>query len=134
MSAFTQLAAELGFLRLSGYRIALERAGLRTKIKVVNPATGAIAATIPEKHPGRLLGGGTSAATLLATIRGLPPAGAPPDLRNPEQLRQMFLTMALRDDSVGGAEAAELADRALTIAAADSTLDPARALEAAKAT
>jgi hypothetical protein len=132
MSAFTQLAAELGFLRLSGYRIVLERAGLRTKVKVVNPGTGAIAATIPEKHPGRLLGGGASAATLLATVRGLPPAAPPPDLRNPEQLRQMFLTMALRDDSVGGAEAAELADRALTIAAADTTLDPARALEAAK--
>jgi len=132
MAAFTQLAAELGYLRLSGYRIALERAGMRTKIKVVNPATGGVVATIPEKHPGRLLGGGASAATLLASVRGLPPAGAPPDLRNPEQLRQMLLTMALRDETLGGAQAADLADRALTIAAADSSLDPARALEAAK--
>ena len=50
---FTQLAAQLGYLRLSGYRLALERHGLRSKINVVNPATGGIAATIPEKHPGR---------------------------------------------------------------------------------
>src|SRR6516162_1082792 len=28
MVAFTQLAAQLGFLRLSGYRLALQRAGL----------------------------------------------------------------------------------------------------------
>src|ERR1700729_1962069 len=53
---FTQLAAQLGYLRLSGYRLALERAGLRSKINLVNPATGAIAASIPDKHPGRLLG------------------------------------------------------------------------------
>src|SRR5437588_6914705 len=45
--AFTQLAAQLGYLRLSGYRLALERAGLRSRISVVNPATGAIAVTIP---------------------------------------------------------------------------------------
>src|SRR5436305_638574 len=53
-AAFTQLAAQLGYLRLSGYRLAMERAGLRSKISVVNPATGAVVATIPEKHPGRL--------------------------------------------------------------------------------
>src|SRR3984885_5652680 len=41
-SAFTQLAAQLGYLRLSGYRLALERAGLRSKVRLVNPATGAI--------------------------------------------------------------------------------------------
>ena len=56
MVAYTQLAAQLGFLRLSGYRLALQRQGLRTKISLVNPATGAIAAQIPEKHPGRLFG------------------------------------------------------------------------------
>src|SRR5436190_7281547 len=41
MAAFTQLAAQLGYMRLSGYRLALERHGLRSKINVVNPATGA---------------------------------------------------------------------------------------------
>jgi hypothetical protein len=132
MVAFTQLAAQIGYLRLSGYRLALERAGLRTKISLVNPATGAIAAQIPEKHPGRLFGGGAGAASLLTTVRGLPAAGPPPDLQNPELLRQMLLTMALTDDSLGGAQAAEVADRALLLAQNDSTLDPAAALEAAK--
>jgi hypothetical protein len=132
MAAFTQLAAQLGFLRLSGYRLALERAGLRTKIRVVNPATGAVVAAIPEKHPGRLFGGGTSAATLLAAVRELPPAGAPPDLANPDVLRQVLLAMALRDDTVGGAEAVELADRALALVAQNPSLEPAAALEAAK--
>lgn len=48
---FPQLAAQLGYLRLFGYRLSLERAGLRSRIGVVNPATGAIVATIPDKHP-----------------------------------------------------------------------------------
>ena len=129
---FTQLAAQLGFLRLSGYRLALEREGLRTKIRVVNPATGAVVAQIPAKHPGKLFGGGVSAASLLVTVRGLPAAGPPPDLQSPEQLGQILLAMALRDESLGGAQAAELADRALSLAKADTTLDPAAALEAAK--
>jgi hypothetical protein len=132
VGVFTQLAAQLGFLRLSGYRLALEREGLRTKIRVVNPATGAIAAQIPAKHPGRLFGGGVSAATLLATLRGLPAAGPPPDLQSPDQLHQILIAMALSDDSLGGAQAAEVADRALLLVKADSTLDPAAALEAAK--
>src|SRR5437588_6716102 len=91
VSAFTQLAAQLGYLRLSGYRLALERAGLRSKVNVVNPATGGIVATIPEKHPGRLFGGGggSTAAGLLASARALPPAGAPPDTQNPELLHQV---------------------------------------------
>ena len=75
-AAFTQLAAQLGYMRLSGYRLALERHGLRSKINVVNPATGGIAVTIPDKHPGGLFGGGTNAAKLLAGVRSLPPAGA----------------------------------------------------------
>lgn len=132
LSAFTGLAAQLGYLRLSGYRLSLERAGLRSKIAVVNPATGGIVVSIPEKHPGRLFGGGVTAATLLAATRALPPAGPPPDLRSPEQLRQLLLSMALRDDSLGGAEAAELADRALELVAKDPSLAPAAALEAAK--
>jgi hypothetical protein len=131
--AFTQLAAELGYMRLSGYRLALERAGLRSKINVINPASGAIAVTIPDRHPGRLFGGGTTAARLLAGVRALPPAGPPPDLENPDALRQVLLALALRDDSLGGAEAVELADRALALVQADRALDPPAALEAARA-
>ena len=82
-SAFTQLAAQLGYLRLSGYRLALERAGLRSKVNLVNPATGAIVASIPDKQPGRLFGGGASAASLLTTVRGLPLAGPPRTSRAP---------------------------------------------------
>jgi hypothetical protein len=132
MSAFTQLAAQLGYLRLSGYRLGLERSGLRSRVSVVNPATGAIVATIPDKHPGRLLRAGASAPRLLAGVRGLPPAGAPPDLQSPDLLRQLLLALALRDESLGGAEAADLADRALTLIQEDRSLDPPAALEAAR--
>src|SRR5436305_3468706 len=48
-SAFTQLAAQLAYLRLTGYRLAPERRGLRSRISVANPATGAGAAAIPQK-------------------------------------------------------------------------------------
>jgi hypothetical protein len=131
-AAFTQLAAQLGYLRLSGYRLTLERHGLRSKVGVLNPATGAIVATIPDKHPGGLFGGGNNAGRLLAGVRSLPPAGAPPDLQNPEQFREVLLALALRDESVSGAEAAELADRALELTRGDAALDPPAALEAAK--
>jgi hypothetical protein len=131
-SAFVQLAAQLGYLRLSGYRLALERVGLRSKVALVNPATGAIVATIPDKAPGRLFGGGASAPRLLASVRDLPPAGSPPDLTSPDQLRQVLLALALRDESIGGAEAAELADRALELLRQGGALDPPAALEAAK--
>jgi hypothetical protein len=132
-AAFVQLAAQLGFLRLSGHRLAFERAGLRTRVNVVDPATGAIVLSIPDKHPGRLLGAGRAGVSeLLAAARALPPAGPPPDLQSPDLLHQLLLSLALRDDSVGGAQAAELADRALALVRADSSLDPARALEAAK--
>src|SRR5437660_3969072 len=132
-AVFTQLAAQLGYLRLSGYRLALERAGLRSKIGVVNPATGAVAATIPDKYPGRFFGGGAaSAPKLLTTARALPPAGPPPDTHDPELMRQVLLALALRDETVGGAEAVELVDRALELARADRALDPPGALEAAK--
>ena len=135
VSAFTQLAAQLGYLRLSGYRLTLERHGLRSRVGVLNPATGAIVATIPDKHPGGLLGfggGGNSASRLLAGVRSLPPAGAPPDLQDPELLRQVLLALALRDENVSGAEAAELADRALELTRGNAALDPPAALEAAK--
>jgi hypothetical protein len=132
VSAFIQLAAQLGYARLSGYRLALERAGLRSRINLVNPATGAIVATIPDKHPGRLLGSGQTAARLLAGLTALPPAGPPPELDNPEALHQMLLALALRDESLTGAQAAELADRALALVRSDRALDPPAALEAAK--
>ncbi|MGZ4176953.1 MAG: hypothetical protein ACXVUX_12120 [Solirubrobacteraceae bacterium] len=135
VGAFTQLAAQLGYLRLSGYRLTLERHGLRSRVGVLNPATGAIVATIPDKHPGGLLGfgaGGNTAGRLLAAARSLPPAGTPPDLADPELLRQVLLALALRDESVTGVEAAELADRALELTRGDAALDPPAALEAAK--
>ncbi len=133
LPAFTQLAAQLGYLRLSGYRLALERSGLRSKISVVNPATGGIVAVIPDKHPGgRLFGGGGGASRLLAAARALPPAGPPPDTTNPELMQQVLVALALRDESLGGAEAAELAARALQLASGDRSLDPPAALEAAK--
>jgi hypothetical protein len=132
VSTFTQLAAQLGYLRLSGYKLALERHGLRSKVNVVNPASGAILATIPDRHPGRLFGGGGEAPRLLASARGLPPPGPPPDLQSPELMRQVLLALALRDESLGGAEAAELVDRALVLTSGEGALDPQTALEAAK--
>ncbi len=134
VTAFIALAAQLGYLRLSGYRLTLERHGLRSRIGVVNPATGAIAATIPDKHPGALSlgGGGHTAPRLLAATRALPPAGPPPDLQNPELLRQVLLALALGDESTSGAQAAELADRALELTRGDQALDPPAALEAAR--
>jgi hypothetical protein len=129
-AAYTQLAAQLAYLRLSGYRLAPVRRGLRSIINVVNPGTGAIVAMIPDKHAGLL--GGSTASSLLGKARALPPAGPAPDTQNPELLRQVLLALALRDPTIGGAEAAELADRALDMARADGSLDPTGALEAAK--
>ena len=135
-STYVALAAQLGYLRMSGYRLAMERHGLRSKIRLVNPATGGISAEVPDKHPGGgLFGRGNTAGTaagLLATVRALPPAGPPPDTSNPELMRGVLLALALGDDSVGGAEAAELADRALPLMTGDGALDPRAALEAAK--
>jgi hypothetical protein len=37
-SAYRQLAAQLGFLRLSGYRMVMQRSGMRSKINLMNPA------------------------------------------------------------------------------------------------
>lgn len=133
-AAFAQLAAELGYLRLSGYRVVPSRSGLRSHVNVINPASGAIVVTIPDRYPGRLFGGGMTAARLVPAVRSLPAAGPPPDTRSPEILRQVLLALALRDDSLGGAEAANLADRALELARADDSLDPPAALAAAKGT
>jgi hypothetical protein len=130
--AFTQLAAQLGYMRLTGYRLAMERAGLRSKVNLVNPATGGVVASIPDKHPGRLFGGGTTAPRLLTAARALPPAGPPPDTQDPELLRQVLLALALRDETVSGAEAVDLADRAVELTRGERALDPPAALEAAK--
>ncbi len=131
--AYVSLAAQLGYLRLSGYRLALERSGLRSKVNLVNPATGGVAATIPDKAPGRLFGGGGAGAVkLVVATRALPQAGPPPDTKDPELLRQALLALALRDDEVSGADAAELADRALTLVTGNPQLDPPAALEQAK--
>ncbi len=118
------------YLRLTGYRLVPERRGLRSRISVVNPATGGIAVTIPEKHAGMF--GGTNASRLLAGVRALPAAGPPPDTQNSELLRQVLLALALQDSEVSGAQAAELADRALELSEGNRALDPPAALEAAK--
>jgi hypothetical protein len=130
--AFTQLAAQLGYLRLSGYKLALERHGLRSKIHLVNPGTGAIAVTIPERHPGKLLGGGVGVQSLLASVSGLPEPGPPPELDSPAFLRELLLALALRDETLDGAEAVEIAERAVPLASGQLALDPPAALEAAK--
>jgi hypothetical protein len=134
VSIFTQLAAQLGYWRLSGYRVALDRDGLRTNVNLVNPATGAVVARIPARHPGGLFSGAGNAAALLAALRALPAAGPAPDTQNPELLRQVLLALALQDEATGGAEAAELADRALELARANRQLDPPAALAQARAT
>ena len=69
---------------------------------------------------------------MLAAARALPPAGPPPDLQSPELLRQTFLALALSDESTTGAQAAELADRALALTQGNPSLDPVAALAAAK--
>jgi hypothetical protein len=135
-TAYVTLAAQLGYLRLSGYRLALERHGLRSKVRLVNPSDGSIAAMIDDKHPRGLFGrGGDGAAgALAARLRTLPPAGPPPDTANPELLRGVLLALALGDETLSGAEAAEVADRALELMRAPEgrQLDPPAALRAAR--
>src|SRR5262249_60738213 len=93
---------------------------------------GAVVAAIPEKHPGKLFGGGTNVVSLLAGVRSLPPAGPPPDTQDPELMRQVLLALALRDESLDGVQAAETADRALELVAGNPQLDPPAAGEGAK--
>ncbi len=131
--AYQQLASQLGVLRLSGYRFALERSGLRSKLRLVDPASGAIVLQIPDKHPGGLFGGGSSVTSLLEAARVLPQPGAAADTQNPELLRQAFLALAVRDESISGEDAPDLADQALAIALQNPTIDPTAALEQAKA-
>lgn len=132
LPTWTQLAAQLGYLRLSGYRLAPEREGLRSNLSLVDPASGRVAAQIPARHAGRLGRGGASAPRLLAGLRALPAAGTPPDAQDPELLRQVILALALADDAIGAAEAVELADRAVELARATPALDPPAALLAAR--
>jgi len=131
-AAFAQLAAQLGYLRLTGYRLVPVRSGLRSKINVIDPATGAIALTVPDRHPGRWLGGGATVSRLLALAGALPAAGPPADSRSPELLRQVLLALALRDESIAAAEAVDVAERALELMRSDAGLDPPAAVEAAK--
>jgi hypothetical protein len=132
VAAFTQLAAQLGYLRLSGYRLTPERHGLRSKVHVVNPATGAIAATIPDRQPGKLFGGGVSARSLLTSVSALPAPGPPPVLDSPEVVRNVLLSLALRDESLNAAQAVEVAEQAVTLVSSEHALEPQAALEAAK--
>jgi hypothetical protein len=129
---FVSLSAQLGYLRLSGYRLVAQRAGLRSRVQVIDPATGAVALVVPERHPGRLFGGGASAERLLAAARALPPAGPPPDVHSPRLLHETLLALALGDESLGGAQAAEVADRALALMTDQPGLDATAALSAAK--
>jgi hypothetical protein len=132
-ATFVALAGQLGYLRLSGYRLLLERTGLRSKLNLMDPATGAIALAIPDKHPGGFFSGGArSAPGMLAIARALPAAGPAPDLDQPEVLQQAVLTLALSDDSLEAAEAVDTADRALQLMKMNQELDPAAALAAAK--
>jgi hypothetical protein len=132
-ATFVALAGHLGYLRLSGYRLLLERTGLRSKLNVMDPSTGAIALVIPDKHPGGFFSGGArSAPGMLAIARALPAAGPAPDLDQPEVLQQAVLTLALSDDSLDAADAVDTADRALQLIKLNPELDPAAALAAAK--
>jgi hypothetical protein len=133
VGAWTQLAAQIGYLRLSGYRVVLERDGLRSHLSLLNPATGGIALRVPARHPGRLFGsGGATAPRLLASLRALPPAGSPPDTRSPELLHQVVLALALQDPDIYAEQAVELADRAVELSRSNPALDPPAALMAAR--
>lgn len=131
-AAFAQLAAQLGYLRLSGYRLVLERSGLRSRISLVDPGSGRIALRIPERHPGRLFGASATVASLLAAARALPRPEAPPDPTDPELMRQVLLALALQDDELTGEQAVEAADRAVRMLCDGEASDPPAALAAAK--
>jgi hypothetical protein len=131
-STFIQLAAQLGYLRLSGYRLVLERSGLRSKVAVIDPGTGAILIAIPERHARGPLGRGATASRLLAAARALPPAGAPADPRDSDLLRQVLVALALQDEQLGAAEAVAVAERALELVRSGAVTEAPAALEAAK--
>ena len=130
MFAFTQLAAQLAYLRLTGYRLT--------------PGAPRAAKPDQRRQPGhrRSRGGdprearrdvrGHERLAAAAGVRALPPAGPPPDLQNSELLYQVLLSLALQDADVSGAEAADLADRALELTRQNKELAPPAALEAAK--
>jgi hypothetical protein len=133
LPSWTQLAAQIGYMRLSGYRVVLERDGTRSALSLLNPANGSIAVRVPSKHPGRLFGSSAaSPSRLLATIRGLPPAGPPPDTQNPELMHQVILALALADPDTTAHEAVDLADKAVELTRANPELGPPAALEEAR--
>ena len=67
-----------------------------------------------------------------ARLRALPPAGPAARPDQPRADARVLLALALRDDDSVGAEAVELADRALPLTRGDAALDPPAALVAAK--
>ncbi|GAC1436769.1 MAG: hypothetical protein NVSMB51_08930 [Solirubrobacteraceae bacterium] len=134
LSQWLALAAQLGYLRLSGWRIVLTRAGLRSRIDVLNPANGAIAISVPDKCGGSLFGGRKSGAgALLAQLRALqPPEALDRAAASQEQLYGLYLSLAMSDPDAPAERAIALADRAWELGRTDPKLDPRAALEAAR--
>ncbi|MGI8557271.1 MAG: hypothetical protein ACR2ND_03010 [Solirubrobacteraceae bacterium] len=135
LAGWLSLAAQLGYLRLSGWRIVLTREGLRSRVDVLNPATGAIAASIPRKCGGSLFGGRAKGGVgaLRAALRALqPPESVDRAAASQEQLYGLYLSLAMADADSSAAAGVELADRAWELSRADPALDPRAALEAAR--
>jgi hypothetical protein len=130
--AWTALAAQLGYLRLSGYRLVLERDGLRSAVQVIDPSTGGVVAKIPPKRKAGMLSPAVNVSQLVADLKGLPAAGPPIDPQRPDLMREVLLALALRDEETSGEQAVDLADRALELTRADASLAPQAALNAAR--
>jgi hypothetical protein len=132
VDAYVQVALRVAAHRLSGYRLTAERCGLRSKLRLIDPASGALACVIPERMPSRWFGGQALLPRLVAELAKLPvPGGRGSDAGSP--LRAVLLTLALADPDITGAEAPEVADRALALLESRPGLDPLHALKAARA-
>jgi hypothetical protein len=137
LNAWLELAAQLGLLRLGGWQLVLTRQGLRSSLEVLNPQTGAVTATIPDRLGGlggRLMGRRQDPRSLVAGLRGLqPPEALAGPERSREQLYGLYLSLAMQDpDVLGSDQAIAIADRAFELAEADPSLDPRQALAAAR--
>ena len=116
MAAFTQLAAQLGYLRLSatGWRWSGRAAQQGQRRQSGHRGDRR---QIPDKHPG----GGCSAAAvrcgprLLLTARGPAAGRAPAGHRQPRADAPGAAGAGAARRELGGAEAAEVADRALQL-------------------
>ena len=132
-AAFTQLAATLSYLRLSGYRLILERSGiLADEYKPPGPChrrghdghPGQASRPAPRRH---------QRSAPLAQAKSLPQAGLPPEHRaTRSSSARSSWRLRSATETVSGEQAVTLADRALALSQADSSLDPAGALRAAK--